>query len=72
MNEKDNVTLDKCFLSTKEAAEWLGLKPNTLDKMRAYGGGPPYRKHGRYVRYYRRDLLAWSEAAKRGSTSDDC
>lgn len=58
------------FLSTKEAAVYLDLKPNTLEKMRVYGGGPEYRKHGRYVRYHIDDLKAWSEMRKRGSTSD--
>jgi len=38
--------------------------------MRVHGGGPVYRKHGRYVRYHLDDLIAWSEASKRRSTSD--
>ena len=62
---------DKTFLNTKEAADFLGLKPNTLEKMRVYGGGPEYRKHGRYVRYHIDDLNAWSELRKRSSTSDE-
>lgn len=61
---------DKTFLNTKEAADFLGLKPNTLEKMRVYGGGPEYRKHGRYVRYHIDDLNAWSDLRKRSSTSD--
>lgn len=59
------------FLTTKEAAAWLGLTRNTLEKWRVQGGGPPYRKHGRYVRYHLEDLVAWSEASKRRSTSDE-
>ena len=58
------------FLTTKEAAHFLRLKPNTLEKMRVYGGGPQYRKHGRHVRYHVDDLLAWSELRKKDSTSD--
>ena len=61
----------KPFLTTKEAAAWLGLTRNTLEKWRVQGGGPPYRKHGRYVRYHLEDLIAWSEASKRRSTSDE-
>jgi hypothetical protein len=38
--------------------------------MRVHGNGPLYRKHGRYVRYHRADLVAWSEIGKRKSTSD--
>ncbi|WP_315833499.1 helix-turn-helix domain-containing protein [Bradyrhizobium prioriisuperbiae] len=58
------------FLNTKEAAAWLRLSKNTLEKMRVNGTGPDYRKHGRYVRYHEKDLEAWSEASKRRSTSD--
>jgi hypothetical protein len=61
----------KPFLNTREAAAWLGLTKNTLEKMRVFGTGPLYRKHGRYVRYHLEDLVAWSEASKRRSTSDD-
>jgi hypothetical protein len=61
---------EKQFLATAEAAEWLDLRPNTLEKMRVHGKGPVYRKHGRYVRYHREDLAAWSEANKHRSTAD--
>ena len=69
--ENEKATPDRPFLTTKEAAAWLGLTPNTLEKWRVHGGGPPYRKHGRYVRYHLDDLIAWSEASKRSSTSDE-
>jgi Helix-turn-helix domain len=62
--------MEKQFLATPEAAQWLDLRPNTLEKMRVYGRGPLYRKHGRYVRYHREDLIAWSEANKHRSTAD--
>jgi len=61
---------EKSFLTTKEAAAWLSLVPNTLEKMRVYGGGPPFRKHGRHVRYHLDDLVAWSTASRRKTTSD--
>jgi len=61
---------DGPFLTTREAARFLKLKPNTLEKMRVYGGGPQYRKHGRYVRYHIDDLTAWSDLRKKDSTSD--
>ena len=70
MAEDNKTTPEKPFLTTKEAAVWLGLTPNTLEKWRVHGGGPAYRKHGRYVRYQMEDLIAWSEANKRSSTSD--
>lgn len=62
---------EKPFLTTREAAAWLGLTSNTLEKWRVQGGGPVYRKHGRYVRYHVEDLIAWSEAHKHRSTADE-
>jgi hypothetical protein len=62
--------LERQFLATREAAEWLDLKPNTLEKMRIRGNGPMFRKHGRYVRYHREDLIAWSEANKQQCTAN--
>ena len=61
---------DPPFLNTVEAASWLRLTKNTLEKMRVQGRGPAYRKHGRYVRYHIEDLVDFSKANKRSSTSD--
>ena len=61
---------EKPFLNTVEAASWLRLTKNTLEKMRVNGRGPIYRKHGRYVRYHIEDLVEYSQASKRRSTSD--
>ena len=57
------------FLSTAQAAFYIGLSRRTLEKMRIVGGGPVYRKHGRYVRYLIDDLNAWSDARCKTSTS---
>ena len=38
------------FLTTAQAASYVGLSRRTLEKMRITGNGPAYRKHGRYVR----------------------
>ena len=71
MIEQDpEAVRDGPFLTTKEAARFLKLKPNTLEKMRVYGGGPIYRKHGRHVRYHIDDLTAWSDLRKKDVTSD--
>lgn len=48
------------FLSTKEAAYYLGLKPQTLVKMRMHQRGPKFRKHGRHIFYHIDDLDSWS------------
>ena len=59
------------YLTTREAALFLKLKPNTLEKMRVYGGGPSYRKHGRNVRYHIDDLTGWSDRRKRDWTAGE-
>ncbi len=58
------------FLSTAQAAHYVGLSRRTLEKMRTLGGGPKYRKHGRYVRYHIDDLDAWSASRAKRNTSD--
>ena len=51
------------FLSTEQAAFYLGLSPRKLQAMRGSGGGPRFRRHCRYVRYHIDDLDGWSEAS---------
>ena len=48
------------FLSTEQAAFYLGLSARKLQAMRAAGTGPRFRRHSRYVRYHIDDLDAWS------------
>ena len=48
------------FLSTEQAAFYLGLSPRKLQELRATGEGPPFRRHCRYVRYHIDDLDNWS------------
>ena len=59
------------YMSTREAAAFLGLSPRTLDRYRVSGGGPVFRKFGSSVRYARADLESWASARRRSSTSDD-
>ena len=60
----------EAFLTTAQAAFYVNLSRRTLEKMRTVGGGPKYRKHGRYVRYHIDDLDSWSASRTRRSTSD--
>lgn len=54
---------DDKLLNTREAAELVGFKPSTLDRMRLYGTGPVFVKIGvRAIKYRRSDVLAWIEA----------
>ena len=48
------------FLSTEQAAFYLGLSARKLQQMRAAQTGPSFRRHSRYVRYHIDDLDAWS------------
>ena len=58
------------FLNTGQAAFYVSLSRRTLEKMRVAGGGPRFRKHGRYVRYHIDDLDEWSNGHGKVSTSD--
>lgn len=59
-------------LRTVEAAKHLGLKPSTLEKMRARGTGPRFVRLGRRaVGYTREDLDAWIEDRLSTAAADD-
>jgi hypothetical protein len=51
------------FLSTEQAAFYLGLSARKLQAMRAASEGPAFRRHSRYVRYHIDDLDAWSKGS---------
>ena len=48
------------FLSTEQAAFYLGLSARKLQQMRGEGRGPIFRRHARCVRYHIDDLDDWS------------
>jgi excisionase family DNA binding protein len=54
------------YLSTAEAAAYLGLSPGTLENMRTEGRGPRYFRLVRQCRYCRDDLEAWMRAHAQG------
>jgi hypothetical protein len=56
-------------LRTEAAARYLGLRPQTLAKMRVRGDGPPFSKAGkRVVVYDIQDLNDWLRKTRRTST----
>jgi len=61
--------LDDQLLTTGEAAQRLGVKPNHLEKLRVVGGGPAFVKLGRSVRYEPAALQDWVASCRRRSTS---
>ena len=52
------------FLNTAQTAHYLGISARTLEALRERGEGPPFRKHGRLVRYHIAEVEAWSFANK--------
>jgi predicted DNA-binding transcriptional regulator AlpA len=59
------------LLTVRQAAEEVRLSESALNKYRVTGGGPPYFKVGRYVRYDRADLSAWVRSRRYNSTSQE-
>lgn len=57
-------------VSVAGAADYTGLSTSTLNKLRVFGGGPPFLKLGRRVVYDPADLDAWMAERRRRSTSD--
>lgn len=59
-------------LTAYEAAEVLGIKPNTLEIKRHHGTGPKFVKPPgtKFVYYLERDILEWMLAGRRSSTSE--
>lgn len=53
------------LLTTKEAADMLGLKANTLERWRTFGTGPAYERVGNAIRYRPSDIESWLKSRKR-------
>lgn len=58
------------FLSTEQAAFYLGLSARKMQALRAAENGPPFRRHCRYIRYHIDDLDSWSAASAAASHND--
>lgn len=58
------------FAPQKHVAQFLGLSERTMERLRLEGRGPVFCKFGRRVMYRWRDVLAWTDAQRRTSTSD--
>ncbi|RZI61476.1 MAG: DNA-binding protein [Zymomonas sp.] len=48
------------FISSTQAAFYLGYSARHLERLRQIGEGPPYRKYRGRVRYHVDEVLAWS------------
>jgi hypothetical protein len=56
-------------LNVFQAACYTSISKSSLDKLRVYGGGPPYIKVGARVVYDRVDLDTWLVEKKIAHTS---
>ena len=64
--------MSKTMITEREAAPIVGMSVAWLQRKRWEGGGPPYVKYDRAVRYRMEDLMAWIEAhAGQSSTSGE-
>lgn len=64
---------DEQLLTTKEAAQMIGLKPGTLERYRSNGisNQPPYIRVGQQnIRYRRADLAAWLTTNRTGGNDE--
>jgi hypothetical protein len=59
------------FVDVIEVARRLDVSVSFLNKARVFGGGPPYVKIGRNVRYDWPATLEWARARTRNSTSEN-
>jgi hypothetical protein len=55
------------LLTTRQVSQELERRGiprsvSTLERLRCYGGGPPFRRFGRVVRYRYDELESWIEA----------
>jgi predicted DNA-binding transcriptional regulator AlpA len=63
-NDEQHALLDPVA-----AAAFLGVSKSFLDKRRVRGDGPPFRKIGRRVFYWRNEVEAWVDQFRHTSTS---
>lgn len=59
------ITAQDQLLTTQQAASLIGKSDAWLVRKRWEGGGIPYRKIGRHVRYQLTDILEWLNAQPR-------
>lgn len=57
------------FVDTEAAARYLALSPHSLECYRSLGGGPPFYKFGKFVRYAVPELESWPIARRHVQTT---
>ena len=59
------------FVDTTAAARYLSLSPHSLECYRSLGGGPPFYKFGKFVRYAVADLEGWAAERRHDRTAGE-
>ena len=59
------------FVDTAAAARYLALSPHSLECYRSLGGGPPFYKFGKFVRYAVHDLESWASNRRHDRTAGE-
>ena len=59
------------FVDTEAAARYLALSPHSLECYRSLGGGPPFYKFGKFVRYAVPDLESWAAERRHDRTAGE-
>lgn len=70
MHPAMTTTIEPYAVDTSQAAKITGLSPATLNTLRSRGGGPPFVKIGKSVRYRVADLHHWLDERVVASTAD--
>lgn len=71
MSDEIAANVRNPYLTVKEAAQYLRVSSQTLDKLRHYGGGPEFvRISARCIRYERAALDAWMTSRRASAVAD--
>lgn len=58
------IPAESPYLSTRQAAEYLGVSRGWLETLRSRGAGPAYARIGARIIYDRRDLDRWVDSQR--------
>lgn len=70
IKEHDGTDLPHALMDDTEAARFLGMGRRTLQNWRVLGGGPPFLRLGRSIRYSLSDLQKYLDARRFRSTTE--
>ena len=65
----DVPTDPEALMNEVQVSEFVCVTVRALQSWRLRGGGPPYSKLGKSVRYRRRDVVDWVDQHRQTSTS---